>query len=111
VNVIAWHYALMGMVSITTVFSFESVGAILVVAMFTAPPATAYLLTDKLKTMIKLSIVFALTSSISGYYLAWYFNSSVSGAIAMTAGIQFSFAFALSLYNKHMTSRKPVKQI
>lgn len=111
VNVIAWHYALMGMVSITTVFSFESVGAILVVAMFTAPPATAYLLTDKLKTMILLSILFAITSSISGYYLAWHFNSSVSGAIAVAAGIQFSFAFALSLHKKNILNRKQAKQI
>lgn len=110
VNVIAWHYALMGMVSLTTVFSFESVGAILVVAMFTAPPATAYLLTDKLKTMILLSIILAITSSIFGYYLAWYFNSSISGAIALVAGIQFSIAFALSLYRKSILLKHQSKR-
>src|SRR5690606_10985394 len=39
-----WHYLLMGAVSATTVASFESVGAILVVALLIAPAATAYLL-------------------------------------------------------------------
>jgi len=40
-NVALWHYLLMGAVSLTTVAAFESVGAILVVAMMTAPPNTA----------------------------------------------------------------------
>ncbi len=42
------HYLLMTMVSITAVASFDAVGAILVVALFIVPPATAYLLTEKL---------------------------------------------------------------
>src|SRR5690606_36781953 len=41
------HYALMVLVAVTAVASFESVGNILVVAMFIVPPATAYLLTDR----------------------------------------------------------------
>jgi len=42
------HYALMGLVSITAVGAFDAVGSILVVALMIAPPATAYLLTDRL---------------------------------------------------------------
>ena len=37
-----WNYLLMGAVSMTTVAAFESVGAILIVALLVVPPATAY---------------------------------------------------------------------
>ncbi len=42
------HYALAGLVAVTSVASFESVGNILVVAMFVVPPVAAWLLTDRL---------------------------------------------------------------
>ncbi|HSZ72169.1 MAG TPA: metal ABC transporter permease, partial [Cytophagaceae bacterium] len=57
ISVTVWHYVLMSLVSLTTVASFESVGAILVVAFLTVPASTAYLLTEKLKNMILLSIL------------------------------------------------------
>ncbi|MEM9983074.1 MAG: metal ABC transporter permease, partial [Bacteroidota bacterium] len=50
-----FHYTLTALVSFTTVTSFESVGAILVVAFFIIPPATAQLLTKCLRHMIILS--------------------------------------------------------
>jgi manganese/zinc/iron transport system permease protein len=42
IHVRFWHFAFMGLVSITTVMSFESVGAVLVVGLLVIPPATAY---------------------------------------------------------------------
>lgn len=101
-----WHYVLMSCVSFTTVTAFESVGAILVVAFLVVPAATAYLLTNKLKTMLLLSALFGLLSSIGGYYLATYFDSSIAGAMSVVAGILFSFVF---VYTK-FTSRN-IKQI
>lgn len=91
-----WHYALMGMVSLTTVASFESVGAILVVAMLIAPAATAYLLTERLKRMLVLSVASGVLSAIGGYYLAAFLDGSVAGAIAVIAGIQFMLALVVS---------------
>ena len=51
------HYGLMGLVSITAVGAFDAVGSILVVALMIAPPATAYLLTDRLSRLIGLSVL------------------------------------------------------
>ncbi len=87
-----WHYSLMMLVSLTTVVSFESVGAILVVAFLVIPPATAYLLSDKLKVMVVLSVVFGVLSSIMGYYLAWVLDSSIAGSMAVSAGMLFLLA-------------------
>ncbi len=64
------HYALMVLVAITAVASFESVGNILVVAMFIVPPATAYLLTDRLGLMIGLSTGIAAIGAITGHIAA-----------------------------------------
>lgn len=90
------HYLLMGMVSVTTVASFESVGAILVVAMLIVPGATAYLLTDKLVMMIILSGLLGIVSAILGYYGAKLLNVSISGSMATVAGILFALIFFLS---------------
>ncbi|MDB5274662.1 MAG: mntD [Chitinophagaceae bacterium] len=93
ISVTLWHYVLMSLVSLTTVASFESVGAILVVAFLTVPAATAYLLTEKLKNMILLSILFGVLASISGYYLADWSNGSIAGAMATAAGMIFGIVF------------------
>ena len=83
------HYALMTMVSLTTVSSFEAVGAILVVAMLVIPANTAYLISKSMYSMIILSVVFAIAACISGYYLAVWADASISAAIAMMAGFIF----------------------
>ena len=91
-----WHYLLMGAVSATTVASFESVGAILVVALLIAPPATAYLITDNFKHMLFLSALTGILSSVIGYYLAVWLDGSIAGAIATTSGVLFALALLLS---------------
>ena len=91
-----WHYLLMGAVSATTVASFESVGAILVVALLIAPAATAYLITDNLKWMLLIASLVGVISSITGYYLAVWTDSSIAGAIATMTGIFFGVALLFS---------------
>ena len=73
-----WHYSLIGAVSLTTVISFESVGAILVVALLIVPPATAYLITTDIKKMLLISSIFGILSAIGGYYLASLINGSIA---------------------------------
>ncbi|MFO8028842.1 MAG: metal ABC transporter permease [Cyclonatronaceae bacterium] len=90
------HYGLMGMVSFTTIASFESVGAILVVALLIVPPATAYLLTDRLHRLLLLAVLLGVLSAVGGYYLALWINSSIAGAIAVVNGLQFTLVFVLS---------------
>lgn len=91
-----WHYLLMGMVSATTVASFESVGAILVVALLIVPPATAYLLTDNFKRMLIIASSVGVVASASGYYLAVWMDGSIAAAIATMCGLLFALAFVFS---------------
>ena len=91
----------MSLVSFVTVFSFESVGAILVLAFMVVPPATAYLLSNDLKKMMLLSCVFAIHGVFWGYLLSVELNSSIAGAMATTLGIQFFIVFTLNVLTKN----------
>jgi len=90
------HYLLMSMVAAVTVSSFEAVGSILVIAMLIVPAATAYLLTDRLISMMLVAIGISWISSILGYWIAALVNTSVAGMIAVIAGAQFLLAVLLS---------------
>jgi manganese/zinc/iron transport system permease protein len=93
VSTLIWHYALMSLVSVTTVISFEAVGAILVVAFLIVPAATAYLITNRLKSMLKLAAFFAFTSTIIGYYMSYLLDASIAGSMSTSAGIIFLLVF------------------
>ena len=93
INATLVHYLLMGMVSLTTVAAFESVGAILVVAMFIVPGASAYLWSDRLVIILRLAVAFGVLSAWVGYWTAGIWGSSIAGSIVTVAG----FVFLLSL--------------
>jgi manganese/zinc/iron transport system permease protein len=84
------HYALMTLVSVTAVSSFEAVGSVLVVALMITPPAAAYLLTDRLPVMLGLSAGLAVVSAVSGYFLARALDASIAGSIATMTGVVFT---------------------
>jgi manganese/zinc/iron transport system permease protein len=93
VSTVAWHYLLMSAVSLATVVSFESVGAILVVALLIAPAATAFLITDKLPKMLVVASFVGVLSSFGGYYLAALIDASVAASITTVLGIEFTLVF------------------
>ena len=87
------HYLLMASVSVTAVGAFDAVGSILVIALMIAPPATAYLLTDRLSRMIGLSVVIGMLSAVSGYWLARWLDVSIAGSMAAMTGVLFGGAW------------------
>lgn len=90
--------ALMTLVAVAAVVSFEAVGSILVIAMLICPAATARLLTDRLGIQILLSGLFALLTSAGGFLLAlasphWAGVSlSAAGMMSVTAGAGLALA-------------------
>ena len=63
----------MAATSVATVVSFESVGAILVIAFLVVPAATAYLLTKDLRFMVLFIVLQGLLSAVEGtlYLIYW----------------------------------------
>lgn len=94
-----WNLSLMSMVSLATVVSFESVGAILVVALLVAPAASAYLLTHKLRGMIAWSVCFAIAAAFAGYGLSRWLDISITGSIVTVLGLIFGLALTWSQLN------------
>jgi manganese/zinc/iron transport system permease protein len=90
------HYGLMSIVSVTVVGAFDHVGAILVVALMVAPPATAYLLTNNLTRMLILSVLIGAASAISGYWIALEVNTNIAGAMAVMTGVFFLLALVFA---------------
>ena len=96
ISPVLMHYLLMFVVSLTTVGAFDAVGAVLVVAFLIVPPATAYLLTDRLAVMLGISVLSGALSAVLGYALARLLDASIAGSMATAAGSLFALAFALS---------------
>lgn len=90
------HLALMGVVAMVTVASFESVGSILVVPMLIVPTATARLLVDRLSTTLIVSTVVAMLAAVLGYLAAYAWDTSVAGMMAAVSGLQLGLAVLFS---------------
>ena len=90
------HYALMALVSLTAVGAFDAVGSVLVVAFMIAPPAAAYLLTDRLSRMLIYSALIGVISAVSGYWLAHALDASIAGSMATMTGVLFLAAYLLA---------------
>lgn len=83
-------------VAVTAVVSFESVGAILVVTLLIVPAAVARLLTDRVVTMVAVTLAVAWVSAIGGYESAAALDASIAGAMGMVAAGCFAVALLLS---------------
>ncbi|MHC4817799.1 MAG: metal ABC transporter permease [Planctomycetota bacterium] len=93
ISPVVLHYLLMGVVSLTTVASFDSVGAILVVAFLVVPAAAAHLLTDRLSVMLLLAALIGVACSTAGYFLARAVDASIAGSMATAMGAAFLLAW------------------
>jgi len=104
------HYVLMAVTSVTLVAAFESVGSILVITVLVAPTATAFLLTERMWSLILVSLAVAAGSAFLGHWLAIAVpglvfqplgfttvdDTSTAGMIAIACGGLFLAAFLLS---------------
>lgn len=65
-----WSYLLLSLSSVSTVFSFDSVGAIMVIGLLVIPASFANILTRKLKPFLAIAVSFGVISCIVGHLLA-----------------------------------------
>lgn len=96
VNATFVHYALMSWLSVVVVSAFESVGAILVIAMLILPGATASMLSHRLPVIMGLTVVNAAISSSLGLHLATWLDCSTAGAMVVVATFLFGLVWVFS---------------
>lgn len=100
------HYMFLGLVSTTTVFSFESVGVVLVIALLVIPPISAKIWANSIKDMLMLSAAYSIVTVLIGFTFAYFTDGSVSASITLSS----AFLFLLSFILKQIIVRKKVEQ-
>jgi manganese/zinc/iron transport system permease protein len=97
ISALTVHYSLMAWLSVVVVSAFESVGAVLVVAMLILPGATASLLVTRLPHVFIVVLLLAAASSVLGIHLATWLNCSMAAAMVVMATALFVGAWAISV--------------
>lgn len=95
-NVNAYHYMLMILLTLVSVTAMQSVGTILIVALLITPAATAYLYANSLKVMLVMSSAIGALSSVLGLYLGYTFNVAAGSSIVLTSATIFLISFFIS---------------
>ena len=90
------HYGLMILLTLVSVASLQTVGVILVVSMLITPASTAYLLTNRLSTMIALSSTFGAVAAALGIYFSYIYDLPSGPVIAIVSAIIFIVVLVFS---------------
>lgn len=104
-NVNAYHYLLMVLLTLVSVTAMQSVGTILIVAMLITPAATAYLYAKSLKTMIVMASAIGALTSVIGLFLGYTLNIAAGSSIVITSTILFFINFFFSPRQGLLTKR------
>ena len=96
------------LLSACVVAALQTVGAILVIAMVITPGATAYLLTDRFKTLAMIAVILGILSSAIGVYLSYFLDGATGGVIVCIQTALFLLAFIFSPKYGLIRQRKPI---
>ncbi len=89
VSVAAMELALMVLLAVAVVIGFRVVGALLVLGMLIAPPATAALVTRRLPAMIAVSAGVATLCAPLGLLVSWHLDVAAGASIVLVAVLVF----------------------
>lgn len=87
------HLLLMSVLSVVIVAAFESVGAILVIAMLILPGATAQLISTRLPVCLWLSVLHAALSAVGGLHLSVILGCPMAACVAVAGAGLFGLAW------------------
>lgn len=89
IPVVPLYFLLLSLVALTTVLLIQVIGAILVIAVLTLPPAIASRYTSNLKVMMALSIIIGFALSLLGLFFSFTLNLPPGATIAITTTIVY----------------------
>lgn len=89
------HGALLALLAVSIVASFEAVGNLLVFAFLVAPPATATLLVRRVPLIMGTAVVLGSLAVVVGLLISYHYNSAASATMALVAVVLFLVAVLL----------------
>jgi manganese transport system permease protein len=87
---------LLGVLALTVVVALQAIGVVLVVAMLITPGATAFLLTERMSTMLVVAPSIAAGCALAGLYASYHLDASSGGMVVLAQGIVFTGVFLLA---------------
>ncbi|MDG2207699.1 MAG: metal ABC transporter permease, partial [Pirellulales bacterium] len=96
IPVVLLHYLLMGMLSATVVAGLKTTGVILVVSLMITPASAAYLLTNRLGTMMLLAGIFGGFCAVAGMTLSFATNWPSGATMVVFAAAIFGVVMLAS---------------
>ena len=85
-----FHNAMLTMVAITVVASFQTVGTLLVLGMLIAPAATGALFARRISSMMTIAAIVGTLSTYIGLLLSYHFDIAAGATIVFTAVMFFA---------------------
>jgi ABC-type Mn2+/Zn2+ transport system permease subunit len=98
--------ALLFLLAISIVASFESVGNLLVFAFLIAPPAAASLVVKRVPMIMVVSIGFGTLATFVGLLISYHHRSAAGATMALCSVIVFFAVLALSVFRQSWTDRQ-----
>ncbi|NND14684.1 MAG: metal ABC transporter permease [Acidimicrobiia bacterium] len=89
------HVAMLTLITLAIVGSFQTVGTLLVFGMLVGPPATAALLVRRVPAVMAIAAIVGVSSVVIGLVVSFHANTSGSATIAVTPIIMFFVVLAL----------------
>ncbi len=90
------HILITGMIALVCVSGISMVGVIMIVGLLITPAALAYLLCDRLPTMMCVAAAISVVCVIGGLYFSEWVNSSGGGAIMLVGFLMFLFGLVVA---------------
>lgn len=93
-----------------TVAAMQTVGAFLVIAMVITPGATAYLLTDRFASLVRLSVAIGAGTSFVGAYASYFLDGATGGIIVVLQTLIFLAAFIFAPRHGLLAARRRARE-
>ncbi|MDA0297718.1 MAG: metal ABC transporter permease [Actinobacteria bacterium] len=98
-----FHNAMLTMVAITVVASFQTVGTLLVLGMLIAPAATGALFARRISSMMTIAALVGTLSTYIGLLLSYHFDIAAGATIVFTAVMFFALTAVLTEIRKALS--------
>ena len=101
------HTAMLGLIMMSIVGSFQTVGTLLVFGLLVGPPATAALLVSRVSAIMGLATILGIFSVAAGLVISYHANTSGSATMAVVPIV----LFFLVLTYKSVASERPALSV
>lgn len=103
--------ALLFLLTISIVASFESVGNLLVFAFLIAPPAAASLVMKRVPMIMIVAVGFGTLATIVGLLVSYHHRSAAGASMALCSVILFFVVLAVSVFRQNWLNRRTTSQL